>query len=696
MPASPSVLNLDFRLLPKQLAFVSNEAAEALFSGSFGCGKSFALCVKSMSRVCRRGAREGLFRLKYKDVKATTLQTLLRGDGDMPAVLKQGMYEYNKSEGVITVCTGGQILLGGLDADRDKGSSRIGSLNLSGCGVDQAEELLEQHWLMLSGRLRVKVPNLPMQLYAACNPGAPSHFLAQRFGIAPGVKPFHGCWVVQTETADNQFLPPEYLERVAGYTGIMFKRYVKGLWVANEGAVYDMWEREKHAVEVKGVFKRIYIGIDDGFQNPFALLVMGVKANGSKHILAEVYEKNLPEATKVLFVKEMAAKYGTPEYVVVDPAAASIKGALRTAGFVVVNGQNDVLEGIAEVQNQLMIAGHGAPGLTVEPTCTQTISNIEAYHWDPKAEKAKDRPVKVDDHAADALRYLCMALRKPVTNLFQAEDLNNTKIRSATVQPEFEGLIDHRLDPGAAQDLSLARGEQRHVFLRGGADWTTIKIWDALVDGKAREDRRYIIFAGFGCGASPPAAIVVDCVTRHIVAQWSDQSAGVEQTARALGMLGLFFGSLGKSGRFSRAMLGYYAHGAGNALTYELRKIKYDAIWYDKDRDEPGWDPTKQEFADAVMNLRVALKQERLYCYQPEMVNQAKSYIWHANGSVGPLHLADTPEAKGTYLDWVILAAGALLMLKASAMNPVNEHVFAPGSMQAKLQAEERARRGRV
>jgi phage terminase large subunit len=61
-----------------------------------------------------------------------------------------------------------------------------------------------------------------------------------------------------------------------------------------------------------------------------------------------------------------------------------------------------VLDGITKVQDYLKIQGDGKPRLTVDPSCVNTINEFESYVW----KENKDEPVKDNDHAMDALRYL--------------------------------------------------------------------------------------------------------------------------------------------------------------------------------------------------------------------------------------------------------------------------------------------------
>jgi hypothetical protein len=105
-----------------------------------------------------------------------------------------GSYDHNKSDKVIKIHGGGEIVYFGLDEPAGQPAARkIGSLSLTGCAVDEAEELSESDWTALRGRVSVDVPGLPQQLYGATNPGPPSHHLARRFGLAGGHKCQPNC-----------------------------------------------------------------------------------------------------------------------------------------------------------------------------------------------------------------------------------------------------------------------------------------------------------------------------------------------------------------------------------------------------------------------------------------------------------------------------------------------------------------------
>ncbi|MFB9427662.1 hypothetical protein ACFFRZ_59095, partial [Nonomuraea rubra] len=64
-------------------------------------------------------------------------------------------------------------------------------------------------------------------------------------------------------------------------------------------------------------------------------------------------------------------------------------------------GDNSVNDGIRTVSNLL-----GADHLRIHRSVSGFLDEVGSYAWDDKkAEKGDDVPVKVDDHALDAVRY---------------------------------------------------------------------------------------------------------------------------------------------------------------------------------------------------------------------------------------------------------------------------------------------------
>jgi phage terminase large subunit len=59
------------------------------------------------------------------------------------------------------------------------------------------------------------------------------------------------------------------------------------------------------------------------------------------------------------------------------------------------------------VQEKLAVKANGKPSLFIHPRCTNLIEELQYYRWnEPKVDKpVKEEPMKIHDHAVDALRY---------------------------------------------------------------------------------------------------------------------------------------------------------------------------------------------------------------------------------------------------------------------------------------------------
>jgi len=320
-------------------------------------------------------------------------------------VLPKGSYEWRKIDGEIVIKGGGSIMLFGLDDP-----ARIASMNLSGCGVDEAVDLGESDWTMLRGRIRLSMPGLPNQLYGACNPSTPQHWLAQRFGIAGGHTAAHNCEAITTSSRDNWFLPADYLEDLESMTGVARKRYVEGLWCGSDGLVYDRWEEEAFVVDTMPEdFDEMIVGMDEGYNNPAVLLLLA-RRDGRVFVIDEWYERRRLEEEVVGVALEWQQRWPIDCFVV-DPSAAKLRAAMRHAGMDVQAAKNPVFAGIQTVASLLSFDTAGVSKLAVHRRCSNLIREFGSYEWSTGADGSlKDTPNKSggQDHALDSLRYACV------------------------------------------------------------------------------------------------------------------------------------------------------------------------------------------------------------------------------------------------------------------------------------------------
>ena len=88
-----------------------------------------------------------------------------------------------------------------------------------------------------------------------------------------------------------------------------------------------------------------------------------------------------------------------------QPSQAEVWGSLT--GLPVYTQAQGVADGIVRVHTFLIDPATGEPRLFFDPRCKGTIREFGLYKYAARVEgrEAKEEPIKVDDHAMDALRY---------------------------------------------------------------------------------------------------------------------------------------------------------------------------------------------------------------------------------------------------------------------------------------------------
>lgn len=260
------------------------------------------------------------------------------------------------------------------------------------------------------------------KIFADCNPDSPYHWLNTDYLLAGHPREYLKRW--RFRLPDNPILKASAIEMIAtlyGVGSLFYRRMVEGEWVAAEGAIYDQWDERVHVVdEMPGQPERVVIGIDYGTQNATVFLALGL-VDSTWYVFDEFYHSGRDshrQRTDAEYSRDLAAfidRIGhTPQFVMVDPSAASFKAQLREDGLRrAQDADNAVIDGIRVVSTALTNGG-----LKVLKRCENLRAEFPSYAWDTKKqEKGEDAPLKGEgakDHALDALRYACMrAIGRP-------------------------------------------------------------------------------------------------------------------------------------------------------------------------------------------------------------------------------------------------------------------------------------------
>lgn len=318
----------------------------------------------------------------------------------------------------------GELHIGGrriyvYGANDERAQEKLRGVTLVGAYVDEATLVPESLWTILLQRL-----SLPgSRLIATTNPDSPMHWL-KRWWLDRAAE--LGLAHLHFTLEDNRrYLGDTYIEDIKReHTGLWYRRFIDGAWVAAEGAVYGMLEVEsggRHVASVLPELRQLRLAIDYGTNNPFVALLLGVSAEPRLYVAREwrydgSRKRQLSDAEYVERLEHWIASgcdgfsadeqgRGSPvpiERVLVDPSALSFRVAWsRVFGSMPHPADNDVLDGIRDVASLL-----SRDQLVFHESCQETIAEHVGYVWDPKAqEKGEDAPLKLNDHGVDAARY---------------------------------------------------------------------------------------------------------------------------------------------------------------------------------------------------------------------------------------------------------------------------------------------------
>lgn len=320
---------------------------------------------------------------------------------------------YLQTDGLLRVSKGLKTndfyVFGGKD---EASQDLVQGLTAAGAYFDEVALMPESFVNQATGRLSVD----GSKMWFNCNPEAPLHWFKRNWIDRADEK---GLLCLHFTMDDNLSLSEDIKARYrAMYSGVFYLRYVKGLWAVAEGLIYSMfsdaniYNDDSRPITTLNTSVR-YIACDYGTTNPCVFL--DIRDDGQDIWIENEWrwDSKSEEARRLPVPNKTDAEYADamrqfmtddPQeqcMIVVDPSAKSFITELRQRGFYVREGNNDVLDGIRETAT-LFTLNH----LHIHERCTGLIRELRSYVWDAKAEeRGEEKPVKMQDHAPDALRY---------------------------------------------------------------------------------------------------------------------------------------------------------------------------------------------------------------------------------------------------------------------------------------------------
>ena len=307
-------------------------------------------------------------------------------------------FNYLKGQSLIELGKQRIVVAAGND---DRSLDRIQGLTVKDALIDEATLLPESFFTTGISRLSFK----DSKAWVCCNPSFPLHYIKKKW-IDPGKIDQHLNFTFQ----DNPSLAPEVVNRYETmFAGAFKKRMVEGLWYASDGLVFP----DYRVGEVPDGYHRVKCeaGMDYGVSSPSAVIPIETWRKGKLyhwHIPDELYIEGGSEIRNLTDV-QIGDKVFTflqalqATSLVIDPSAVSIRNELlkrANRNFTVRRAKNEVAWGLRVTG---AVLAHKP--LTISEKAARLLDELDSYVWDPDK---PDQPLKANDHACDALRYVTL------------------------------------------------------------------------------------------------------------------------------------------------------------------------------------------------------------------------------------------------------------------------------------------------
>lgn len=422
--------------LPKQQEFLnaairSTTEKYVAYVGGVGSGKTLIGCITMLCLAVLYPGDYLISRQFLPEMKVTTLKTFLEV---CPPEL---IVEYRVADGIVRIKSQSgkvsNVIFRPLE-DPDK----LRSLNLNAFYIDEANQVSEAAFIQLQSRLRGQYVR---KGFITSNPKG--HDWIYRWFVKKDMfrseeskKAFK---LIKAPSTENKHLPSDYLQvAMETWSEDRIQKEIMGSFDAFEGQVYHEFRRDVHVIPpfaIPDSWVKI-MGADHGYRNPAAFLWGAVDYDGDIYIYREFYKREW-------LIQEIANGKGNEPGVVqltgkeqiqqihIDPSTRNRRGSNGLSdfdsyqehfpqGMAFALANNAKTSGIDRVKTFLKVNPRtNKPRLFIFNTCTNLIEEMSQYRYaelptNQQASKSeKEEPVKVNDHALDALRYLIMSRPDP-------------------------------------------------------------------------------------------------------------------------------------------------------------------------------------------------------------------------------------------------------------------------------------------
>jgi len=413
-------------LTPRQSAFLWLQEKEAFFGGAAGGGKSQALLLGALQYVDIAGYAALLVRRSFPQLSQPG------GLIDVSKRLLTGSQAtWKEAEHTWTFPSGARIVFGHLDSENDK--YKYQGAEFQFIGADELTQFSETQYTYLASRLRRRSGStIPLRLRAASNPGGEGHQWVKSRYVDPATR---AGTFIPSRMEDNTYLDVDaYREQLSVLDTITRRKLEEGDWEVTEGQFFNEWDPKLHVCTPFSIPKHWFwraIAVDWGIRAPWAvqfwvrdedsyrsqhwqrwycyreLYAQGIRADDQAATIHSLVRED-EEAPHTMPLRWMML--GDPAMWNRESDGDSVARTYLSQGVRLEPANNDRIQGWQVARSYLALLPDQKPGLLWFRTCGQSIHSIPSLVYDVR--RTEDLDTNTDDHLADCMRYLVMALHK--------------------------------------------------------------------------------------------------------------------------------------------------------------------------------------------------------------------------------------------------------------------------------------------